>query len=260
MSDVLISASSLKRCGWARVLGKKRKPSARAQVAMDKGTLFHGVVEELVKTGRLRCSGNDEVDGWVDALLQQWRPAPGALVEIALGLGPGGVYVPVTEILPHHYVPDPVRGIVPLDVETVDHDMLSGPCKCGATHEHRPTILTGGRADFVRVELKGTSVEVGDWKTGAYEPEDPNTNLQLNALGMAAAMRFGTLTYRTWLYMAQDARFVHGDPVVVNGGTWKERLDDVTAAATVGEEPRPGRNCFNCWERRGCQFVVEDAA
>jgi hypothetical protein len=231
MSDVLISASSLKRCGWARVLGKKRKPSARAVVAMGKGNGFHGVTEEFVKTSRLRASGDPQVDEWIDGLLSQWRPPPGTLVEVAMGLGPGGVYVPVTEILPHVYVPD-----------------------AGLT----TPILTGGRADVVIPEP--TIVTVGDWKTGAYEPEDPNTNLQLNSLGMAAAKRWGVGAYRTWLYMAQDARFVHGDPVRVGSKEWDARLADVTAAATVGEEPRPGHNCINCWERRSCQFAQEEAA
>lgn len=237
MSDVLISASSLKRCGWARVLDKKRKPTAKAQLAMDKGTLFHGIVEEWIKTGRLRDARDDVVNGWIDGLAQQWRPGPGTLVEVALGLGPGGVYVPVTEILPHHYVPD-----------------------AGLT----TPILTGGRADLVQPQ-RGVAhgidqVQVGDWKTGAYEPEDPDTNLQLNSLGMAAAKRWNANSYQAWLYMAQEERFVYGPVVRVGSAEWDARLADVTAAATVGEEPRPGKNCATCWQRRNCDFVIAEAA
>jgi len=228
----LVSASALKRCGWARVLEKRRPKNAKAEVAKGKGHDFHGIVDEYVKTGQLKDAGSDEINGWVDNLMHRWRPKPGTLTEVALGLGPGPCYVEVCEPLPHVYAPTPEAG------------GLATP------------LLTAGRADIV---TPGACLEVLDWKTGIYEPEDPNTNLQLWALGLAAGLRWHAHEVRVGLYMVQDCRFVWSDPVVVGSQEWQLRVTDVEEAATVGEKPVPGANCLSCWQRRNCEFAVDAA-
>lgn len=229
------TASGLKRCGWAVVLEKRKPKSAKSVAAKDKGTLFHGVIEDFVKTGRLKLSGSDEIDGWVDQLLHRWRPRPGTLTEVALGLGPEPKYVEVEEPLPHVYVPTAAAGGL------------------------KQPLLTAGKADIITPDPD--LLEVLDWKTGIYEPEDPNTNLQLWALGLAAGMRWNARAVRVGLYMVQDARFVWSDPVTrgTDCDRWIERLNDVHAAATVGDRPMPGANCSSCWQRRNCDYAIEAA-
>lgn len=227
------TASGLKRCGWAAVLESRKTRSAKAEAAIAKGNTFHPIIDHFVKTGRLKLSGSDEIDGWVDSLLQRWRPRPGTLTEVALGIGPGPKYVEVCEPLPHVYAPTPAAG------------GLQQP------------LLTAGRADIVTPDQQ--LLEVLDWKTGIYEPEDPNTNLQLWALGIAAALRWRPKALRVGLYMVQDARFVWSDPVEVWGPVFGDRIDDVTAAATVGDKPVPGPNCCTCWQRRNCDYATEAA-
>jgi hypothetical protein len=224
----LVSASALKRCGWARVLDEQKTRSSKAVAAADKGTKFGAVMETFVNTGQLPDAKDDTINSWVDNLLHRWRPRPGAVAEVPLGLGPGPTYVEVKEAKPHVYVP--VKPGTPL--------------------------LTAGRPDVVH---PGTQLEVIDWKSGIYEPEDPNTNLQLWALGISAGLRWHAHEVRVGLYMVQDCRFVWSDPVVVGSQEWQLRVTDVEEAATVGDKPVPGANCLSCWQRRNCEYATEAA-
>lgn len=225
MSD-LVSTSALKRCGHARVLEKAKPKSRNAIVAAGKGTSFGAVMEEFVNTGRVKDAGSDEINGWVDNVLARWRPRPGAVTEVPLGLGVGPVYVPAKEDPPgsHIYVPE----------------------------DPGQVLLTAGRPDVVH---PGELLEVIDWKSGIYEPEDPNTNLQLWGLGLAAGLRWGAKAVRVAICMVQDVRFEWSDVVAVGSPEWLERYRDVHAAATVGDKPMPGANCSNCWQRKNCDYT-----
>jgi hypothetical protein len=168
----------------------------------------------------------------LDRLLAQWTPPEKIMVEMALGLGEHGSYLRVTEPEPHVYVADANAG---------------------------EALLTAGRADLVYLE--GDTVVVLDWKTGKYTPEDPATNLQLWALGIAAGELTRAEHIKVGLYMAQPGTFLwstdNAKPVARRSLEWSRRFADVQEAARVSAAGTPvptPDNCRSCWEKRNCEF------
>lgn len=232
MSSPLVSASALTRCGWARVLKRQKPRSANMITAADRGTLFHKLVEGWATTGVVPVCDDLEMQGWLDLLAMSWEPPKTALFELALGLGPNGEYVDVEEPLPHVYTPKAGLGV---------------------------PLLTAGRADVVWL-IDGI-VYVLDWKTGVWAVEQAATNLQFWALGLAAAAKVRAVGIRVGVCYVRDGVFEWSDLVEVGSLAHQERWEDVRAAATVGEAPRPGVNCIGCWERKSCSHAeVPDAA
>lgn len=228
---MIISASSLTRCGYQRILKKLRIPSASAKKAMAKGTVFHAAIEKYIKLGQAEHVPDEEIVQWLDALLAQWTPQPNTHVEVALGLRPGGAYAPVLEPEPHVY-----------------------------TAEDGGELLTAGRADVVTITPEG-HVMVLDWKTGRTQPEEPNTNLQLWALGIAAGERWQAKGIYVGLYMAQQGRFMWSEPVERRSWAWLQRYADVEGAATIGDRVvATPENCRACWERKNCPHDATKAA
>ncbi len=198
---------------------------------MARGSVFHASVEDWAKTGRLVLPEDAEIAGWLELLAYQWKPQKGMQFEIAAGLNVDGGYTPVQELKPHVYTP--AQDSVPNEY-----------------------LLTAGRADVAWVTADRTAW-VLDWKTGNYAPERPTTNLQFWALGLAICQWFKADSVAVGMYMARDGAFDWSEPVKVGSEGWAERLADVRAAATVGEEPKPGVNCIKCWEKKGCEFYEQ---
>ncbi len=201
---------------------------------MARGSIFHKAVEDWAATGKLVEPDDAEIWGWLLLLQSQWKPLRGMRFEVALGLNVDGGFTPVQELKPHVYTP--AQDSVPSEY-----------------------LLTAGRADVIWASRVGTGlcVHVLDWKTGAYPPENPATNLQFWALGMAAARMAMAESVQVGAYHARDGVFEWSDVVTVDGASWDERWEDVKAAATVGEEPKPGENCIKCWEKRECKFYEQ---
>lgn len=231
----LITASDLVRhCRYERVLKRAKPRSANLERAGARGTVFHRGVESWRNTGQLPVVEDLELQGWLDCLATQWRPQPGMELEVALGLSPEGAYVPVQEMPPgsHCYVPTLEAGGI------------------------KTRLLVAGRADAVWWETE-TTLRICDWKTGAWPPEHPRTNLQLWALAIAAARR-AQLSYdvpfvQPGLYLARSGVFDWADPVRVDSDEWIARFADVEAAALLDERPHPGPWCGSCWERKTCE-------
>lgn len=248
--NAIVSASGLKRCGWARVLNKKKKRTPNMEIAAGRGNAFHGAVETWHKTGVVPRVDDPEIQGWIDLLASQWRPTETMHIELAVGLGRNHRYVPVVEVHPHVYLPESM-GVTP-----AMWDDASPFQQAQWQKDATEILLTAGRADVMDVVGNGRGVDGLDWKTGIWPPESIMTNLQQWALGLAAADKFGVQWIRTGLYFPRDGAFEHSDWVRVGSPEYDERLADVEQAATVGEEPKPGPNCDGCWEAKSCRYVV----
>jgi hypothetical protein len=171
------------------------------------------------------------IRGWLELLAMQWSPPPGALLEEAMGLCVDGHYVPVLEPQPHVYEPDPA-------------------CELAPGH-----LLTAGRADVVWCD-KGTAT-VLDFKTGRYAVDAPATNMQVAALGFAAADMFCSRDMRLGIYYARDGVFEWSDVIDLESPDAAALWSDVEAAALLDETPRPGEWCGTCWDKRTgrCAFA-----
>jgi hypothetical protein len=245
----IVSASGLRRCGWGRVL-KSRKPRSRnADYAAGRGTTFHGSVERWKNDGAPPSDLEDqEIQGWVDLLAANWAPSPSMHLEMAVGLGVNFEYVEVVEVAPHVYLPKSM-GVTSEMWAAAGDDKRAEWLATAAT-----ILLTAGRADVI--DVQGRWLDLLDWKTGVYPPEQPSTSLQLWGLAGAAARKFKSALVRVGYYYPRDGAFDRTSWVVVGGREWDERMADVEQAAMVGDRPVPGANCIGCWERRECEYAV----
>lgn len=232
------SASSLRRqCAYPEVLARIKPRSERQQAAMDLGTQFHKAVELWATSGDLwqgiQACGSDEVRGWLELMAATWKPPRMALYEFPLGLSPDGGYEAVVE--------DPIDSHIYVSTN-------------GAP------LLTAGRADVVWCDedaWKQRVVTIVDMKTGRYAVEQASTNLQLSALGLAAAGMYGAVSMTLGIYYARDGRFDWSDEIWMDSEEAAERWADVEKAALLDDQPRPGVHCEPCWERRlgRCKFA-----
>lgn len=224
---MIVSASALVRhCGHARLLDRERPKSANAQVACDRGTLFHKAVETWIKTRALPVVEDLEIQGWLDLLASQWQPPVDAETEVAWGLTLLGDYVPVVEREPHVYV---------------------------ARDASAPPLLTAGRAD---VSWRFEHVTVGDWKTGKYPATPAVDNLQVNAAGIALARRAGAGSYQSRIYYARDGFWDDAPEVVFGTRAYDRIFAEIRTAALLDETPRPGAHCGACWSKRACAHAA----
>jgi hypothetical protein len=242
----MITASALKRnCGYPRALSKlppttakERDARARRDAAAEKGTLFHAAVELWSSGGALPQVHDGEVQGWLDLLATTWRPLPGMVFELAMGLRPDGTGVVCDEPEPHVYV-----------------------ARDGSE------LLTAGRADVVRglfirhdrVEQDGRSslliehhlVIVRDWKTGKWSVDPPGRNLQTSALAIAACSIAGADGFMREIHYTRDGHTdADVEPVLAGTPEYAALLEEVRAAALLDDQPRPGPHCEGCWESR----------
>lgn len=223
---MIVSASALVRnCGYARKLDRERPKSANAQVACDRGTVFHRAVEGWLLTGELPVVADLEIQGWLDLLASQWEPPVNAETEIAWGLSPAGGYVVVAEPAPHVY--EGVGGAA---------------------------LLTAGRADLA-FERRGVLVVV-DWKSGKWPTTPAVDNLQVNAAGIALAGRTGATSYQPGIYYARDGFFDLADEVPLGSPAHERIFAEVRTAALLDETPRPGSHCTACWSKRACAHAA----
>jgi hypothetical protein len=226
----VISASALRRdCGYARILSKARQPTAAQQKAMGDGVIFHQAVETWARTRQLPIIADLQTQGWLDLLACEWEPPVDGEYEVAWGLRADDdgrpVYVEVTEPEPHVYV---ARD--------------GGP------------LLTAGRADVGWWSVEGLCV--ADWKTGRWPAPPAEKNLQVNAAGIALALKRGAESYRPGIYYARDGFWDWGPRVVFGTPAADRILGEVRDAALLDETPRPGPQCGQCWERRACAHAA----
>jgi hypothetical protein len=232
----MITASALKRsCGYPRALSKlppttakERDARARRDAAAEKGTLFHAAVELWSSGGALPQVHDGEVQGWLDLLATTWRPLPGMVFELAMGLRPDGTGVVCDEPEPHVYV-----------------------ARDGSE------LLTAGRADVVRglmVPLFDHHlVVVRDWKTGKWSVDPPGRNLQTSALAIAACSIAGADGFMREIHYTRDGHTdADVEPVLVGTPEYAALLGEVRAAALLDDQPRPGPHCEKCFDRRRC--------
>jgi hypothetical protein len=200
----------------------ERTRAENKQRSADRGTIFHKAVEDWSRTGTLVPPDDPEIAGWCDLLVAQWKPPKGFVAEEAWGLDPTGQYCEVEEPEPHKYVrPD------------------GGP------------LLTAGRCDGWWYDDKG-ALWLVDWKTGAWPVEAPETNLQVNAAGMALCLMNFSKGYVPAIYYARDGVFEWGTYTAVGSPEWRQRLGEVIVAATLDDQPHPGNHCATCFSRRSC--------
>ncbi|HYF54401.1 MAG TPA: hypothetical protein VEA41_09095 [Salinarimonas sp.] len=233
MKATLITASQLTRyCGYARVLGKKRKRTRSQLAAMAKGDAFHLAAAHTITAGPgdVTDVADPEVFEWLRVFLLNWQRRS-VDVELAVGISPTGRHVPVTEPEPHKYV----------------------------AADARATLLTAGRADIAWLEEPSTAV-VLDLKTGKHPPEHPDTNLQLWSLGLAYADMVGAERLRVGLYFARNGTTEWSGTIPLDSEEAAQRWADVEHAARLDETPRVGPWCETCWERRGCEPYQQQAA
>lgn len=223
----------MRNCGFPRVLknvlpadAKARAARARRDVAAGRGTVFHGAIETWVRDGVPGTAEDPEIQGWIDLLASQWAPPPGTELEIAWGLTPDGEHVFVEEPESHVYV-SPVASVA---------------------------LLTAGRADAAWLGYDGV-LYVPDWKTGKWPVTPPASNLQANAAGIALARRWEARAYVPGIYYARDGAFEWGEAVEIGSLAHAEIFADITAAAQLDNEPRPGAHCSSCWERKACTYA-----
>lgn len=114
----MITASQLVRhCGYRHVLKRARKVDARAQAKMDRGTMFHKLVE-LWGTGQEVPPRPEDGDTapWdlLEYFTQVWTPPPGCHFECVVGIDEHGQYVETVEDPPgsHQYIPNPRLAIL----------------------------------------------------------------------------------------------------------------------------------------------------
>jgi hypothetical protein len=227
---MLVTGSSLTApCGHVRALRKLRKPTADQQAAMDRGTVFHQAVERWARTRELPVLPDLELQGWIDLLAADWEPPVDGEYEVAWGLRAADdgrpVYVEVTEPEPHVYV-----------------------ARDGGQ------LLTAGRADVAWWAVEGLCV--ADWKTGRWPAPPAEKNLQVNAAGIALALKRGASSYRPGIYYARDGFWDWGPRVVFGTAAADRILEEVRDAALLDETPRPGPHCAACWERRACAHAA----
>jgi len=238
-ANVIVSASALRRnCGYPRALNRERKPTADQQAAMDRGTVFHQAIETWARTRELPVVPDLEMQGWLDLLAADWHPPLDGEYEVAWGLraelsdGVPPAYVEVDEPEPHVYVPR--RFVVPAG-QTAQQAM-------GAA------LLTAGRADVAW--WSGDGLVVADWKTGRYPATPAPQNLQVNAAGIALALKRGASSYVPMIYYARDGYWDHGPRVVFGTPAFERIWGEIRSAALLDERPRPGEWCADCWDRR----------
>jgi len=236
---VIVSASALRRdCGYPRALDRQRKPTADQQAAMDRGTLFHAAIEAWARTREVPVLEDLEMQGWIDLLASTWAPPVDGEYEVAWGLdgaledGVPPIYVEVDEPTPHVYVAR--RG--------------------GA-------LLTAGRADGIWTG-GDCSLVVCDWKTGKWPVTPGVDNLQVNAAGIALALKRGMTSYIPAIYYARDGYWDMGPRVVFGTPAFERIWGEIRAAALLDEQPRPGPWCSGCWDRklRRCTFAASPGA
>jgi hypothetical protein len=226
---MLWTASALKLCGYANVLGKQRKRTKGQQEALDRGDLFHRSVHNWY-THESVCCNDAEVAEWFRKLTSTWTPPVGAKFEQALGLSPNGRYIAVDEVEPHVYRAfEPIPGAV-------------------------PELLTAGRADATWFEAP--VVNVGDFKTGRDHLGPPELLPQLQALGFAAADLHGAEAMRLGIYYARDGVWDWSEVIALDSPKAAELWDMVVACATADETPKPGPQCGSCWERKACHAAA----
>lgn len=228
----LVTASALKRnCGAPRAFARipartpdEKKREANRIASAAKGTQGHSLIEGWAKSGT-RVPGEDaEMNGYLDLLAAQWSPPASFEAEVAWGLTHDGNYREVEVPEPHVYV-----------------------AKDGTP------LLTGGMADGVwTANIEKRIMCVIDWKFGKWPVEPARTNLQVNAAGMALALKEFALAYVPGIYYARDGVFDWGDIVALGSPEWQQRLDEVREAALMDETPRPGSHCAACWDRKRC--------
>lgn len=244
MGNVVSASALVRHCGLQRKLNRERKRTPDQQRAMDLGTLFHSLVKGVTMEDAevfARAHGLDDFDlrtavEWDNYMRATWRRPAGLEHEVALGLSTKGVHVPVVEVRPHVYEPDPAR-----------------PAHA-AVHE----LLTAGRADLVWSE--GDVCHVADLKTGRHHVGDPGTRLQNLVLGFAAADRAGLPAMRLGVYYARDGVWEWSSVIELDGREAARLFDEVVDSARLDETPRPGLWCGSCWERRGCAYAFSGDA
>lgn len=224
----MVTASALLRdCGHPRVLRAAPPADARARAARAKrdaaagrGTVFHRAIEQWVTTGTPGTVDDPEIQGWIDILAAQWAPPLGTRLEVPWGLGTDGGHVHVDEPEPHVYV---ARG--------------------------GQELITAGRADACWLSYGW--LYVVDWKTGRWPVAPAESNLQVNAAGLALAREVSANGYVPGIYYARDGVFEWGRPVSIHPhlpDIWAE----IQVASVLDDSPRPGPHCASCWERRAC--------
>lgn len=200
-----------------------------------RGDAFHAAIETWAKRGLsagIEACGFEEVRGWVELLATYWKPPTFALYEEPMGLNPDGGYELVIEDPP-------------------------------GSHEYRSPagnpLLTAGRADVVWSEqVDGIWVaNVIDFKTGKWEVDPPETNLQLGALGLAAVGMYRADAMRLSLYYARLGKFLRTDVITMDSEGAARIWADVEAASQLDDEPKVGSWCPSCWDfrKRTCRAV-----
>jgi hypothetical protein len=155
-----------------------------------------------------------------------WQPPSGFEAEVAWGLTPAGNWSAVAEVEPHVY-----------------------------RSSDGAELLTAGRADGVW-ESNGV-LYVLDYKTGKWPVDPARINLQVNAAGMALALRSFCKNYVPGIYYARDGIFDWGDRVEVATRDWQVTFEAVAAAALMDDAPRPGLHCEACWSKGKCPSALE---
>lgn len=230
---MIVSASSLVRhCGYQRALRRARKPTADQQAAMDRGTIYHQAIETWARTRELPVLPDLEMQGWLDLLAAEWSPPIDGEYEVAWGLraeledGVPPRFVEVDEPEPHVYV-----------------------ARDGGS------LLTAGRCDGVWTG-GDCSMVAADWKTGRWTTTPAPDNLQVNAAGVALALKRGMTSYIPAIYYARDGYWDMGPRVVFGTPAFTRIWGEIRAASLLDERPRPGAHCATCWERRGCAYAA----
>lgn len=213
------TASALKICGYANVLGKQRKRTPSQKAAMDRGSDFHTCLHHGTE------SDDPAVKEWLALARRSMQLPDGAELEIPLGLSPDGRHVTVREVEPHVYEP-----LMPVK------------------------LLTAGRADVMWTEPP--VVHLGDFKTGTSHLGPPELLPQLQALGFAAADLCSAEAMRLGIYYARDGVWDWSDVIALDSPKAAELWDMVVACATADESPKPGPQCSSCWERKACSHAA----
>lgn len=223
---MLWSASALKRhCAFPNVLGRDRVQSPETVLACERGTRFHALAEQWIKTRSFPDIADAEILGWLELLASQWQAPPDALTEVAWGLDKNMQYVDVVEPEPHKYV----------------------------AADGKTELLTAGRADVAyRDHWHPDILRIVDWKTGRWATTPAQHNLQVHAAGVALTQKLVARSYMPGIYYVRDGWFDWGDPVEFVSGQYMDMVWEIREAALLPEEPRPGPHCATCWERKRC--------
>ncbi len=220
-------------CAYASTLSKKRPRSEYVLQTISEGTRFGTLVQDWIE-GR-PTPEPETLDEQYEAFRElqgKWQPPPGAVCEVALGLGRDGSYVPVVEVKPHYYAP--------------------AFCRAGEYYlpgaGDQSELATAGRNDVAWIN--GNVGIVLDMKRSAAKYPDPETVPQLNALGVMWALANGLDWFQVGLYGLRDGVFQWAQTI--------QRVADVVPevlrmAALPEDEPVTGPHCNSCWERRACK-------